>query len=79
LRRGLRCEHGECKRSAARARILDNPCAYCGAPAEHADHVTPLARGGLDCLENLAPACARCNLSKGSQTVDEFLERQTAA
>ena len=47
-------------------------CAYCGAPAEHVDHATPLARGGSGGPENLVLACATCNCSKGTQTVLEF-------
>ncbi len=38
-------------------------CLYCGAPAEHADHVLPRNLGGTD-EGNLVPACAPCNLSK---------------
>jgi 5-methylcytosine-specific restriction endonuclease McrA len=39
-------------------------CVYCGAPSAVADHVRPLAGGGLDVRENLAPACWPCNSSK---------------
>lgn len=47
-------------------------CVYCGAPGEHIDHVTPLSRGGLNCVENLHVACARCNTTKAAQTAIEF-------
>lgn len=47
-------------------------CAYCSMLAEHYEHLTPLARGGRHCLDNLAPACADCNRRKGTLTVDEF-------
>ena len=30
----------------------------------HLDHVTPISKGGSDCLENVAPAHAICNLVK---------------
>ena len=30
----------------------------------HLDHVTPLSKGGADCLENVAPTHALCNLNK---------------
>ena len=30
----------------------------------HLDHVTPISKGGPDCLENVAPAHAICNLNK---------------
>lgn len=42
-------------------------CWMCGGPFEHIDHVKPLAAGGPHILANLRPACAPCNLSKGSQ------------
>lgn len=51
----------------------DYRCAYCGAsgPLE-ADHRTPLSRGGRHTLENLLPACVRCNRRKHTKTEDEF-------
>jgi 5-methylcytosine-specific restriction endonuclease McrA len=48
-------------------------CVYCGAPAEHLDHVQPLSRGGRDILSNVVPACADCNLSKAALTLAEWL------
>jgi 5-methylcytosine-specific restriction endonuclease McrA len=50
-------------------------CAYCGAagPLE-ADHRDPLARGGRNTIENLLPACVRCNRRKHTKTEDEFRE-----
>lgn len=41
-----------------------NRCVYCDGPFEHVDHLKPLALGGPNCLANLRPACAPCNLSK---------------
>lgn len=39
-------------------------CAYCGGRAESLNHVLPKARGGLTVIQNLAPACCRCNGAK---------------
>lgn len=39
----------------------------------HLDHMTPLARGGADTLENIAVTCARCDFIKGTMTKAEFL------
>jgi len=52
----------------------DAICKYCGrfAPDGEPDHVVPLSRGGLDALDNLAWACAACNGSKGSKTLQEW-------
>lgn len=51
-------------------------CAYCGAagPLE-ADHRIPLARGGSNEIENILPACRRCNARKHLMTEAEFRAR----
>ncbi|MQS39595.1 HNH endonuclease [Streptomyces katsurahamanus] len=64
-------EHEAYSRTAILARWLWK-CAYCDAPAEHLDHVVPLAKGGADREENMVPACAPCNLSKGAKTLEEW-------
>lgn len=43
------------------------PCHWCGAPATEADHLVPVAAGGDNDLANLAPACKRCNASRGAK------------
>lgn len=48
-------------------------CHICGLPIEsradmHFDHVIPLSRGGAHSAENIRPAHAFCNLSKGAKT-----------
>lgn len=58
-------------------------CHYCNRPGLsleidadgrtwELDHMTPLARGGLDEEENLTLACKRCNCSKGVQPYEVF-------
>jgi hypothetical protein len=51
-------------------------CSYCDVEITmttgHADHVVPRSRGGSDDPSNLVAACARCNLSKGARTPDEW-------
>lgn len=52
-------------------------CAYCEASldgAYHVDHMVPLVRGGGNGCENLAVACAFCNLSKHDKTAEEFMK-----
>ena len=51
--------------------VLQGP--DCDVVYEHMDHLTPLSRGGSHTLENLVPACGRCNMQKGSRTYDEWL------
>ena len=48
-------------------------CFYCeDRPYEHLEHCIPLSRGGTHTKDNLVPACASCNLSKGTKTPDEW-------
>jgi 5-methylcytosine-specific restriction endonuclease McrA len=54
----------------------DGRCAYCGERGPlHADHRIPLSRGGTNTIENILPACVRCNLRKGKMTEAEFRAR----
>jgi 5-methylcytosine-specific restriction endonuclease McrA len=48
-------------------------CTYCGVRAENADHVVPRSQGGVEMLDNLAPACTRCNQDKGSRTPEQWV------
>ena len=45
---------------------FDHRCAYCDKSAQSLDHIIPRHRGGQTVVENMAPACLRCNGSKGS-------------
>ena len=53
-------------------RLAQSLCFYCGAKAQHIDHVIPLARGGTHGIGNLVSACRRCNLQKSSKTIMEW-------
>jgi 5-methylcytosine-specific restriction endonuclease McrA len=54
-------------------------CAYCGAASSmHADHATPLSRGGDNHIENVRPACPPCNQRKHKLTEDEYRARREA-
>ncbi|MEV7815591.1 MULTISPECIES: HNH endonuclease [Streptomyces] len=50
-------------------------CRYCGAAASAAelevDHVTPVALGGTDELDDLVTSCGPCNDGKASTAPDE--------
>ncbi len=44
-------------------------CLYCGSPHQLTfDHVIPRRLGGQTCWENVATACAPCNMKKGGRT-----------
>lgn len=48
-------------------------CGYCGSDTKLTlDHRVPLRRGGADTLENLIPACGRCNSSKHDRSELDF-------
>mgnify|MGYP003302227422 CR=1 FL=1 len=52
-------------------------CVLCGSSASdgavlHVDHIIPVSKGGYTTEDNLVAACARCNLSKGAKTAEEF-------
>lgn len=53
-------------------------CAYCGATdrALQRDTVLAISRGGAYTLENVVPACASCNASKGNDEVTGWLRRK---
>jgi len=54
-------------------------CAYCGdSGALQPEHRTPLGRGGSNLIENILPACARCNQRKHLLTEAEFRARLAA-
>jgi 5-methylcytosine-specific restriction endonuclease McrA len=50
--------------------FYDGLCGYCELrPWKQRDHWVPIARGGLNVVSNLIPACIECNGEKGtSQT-----------
>lgn len=59
--------------------LQDGRCAYCGVPIfwhvkgdVHVDHMTPVSRGGLNTVDNLALSCETCNKQKWSYTVSEW-------
>jgi 5-methylcytosine-specific restriction endonuclease McrA len=54
----------------------DHDCPYCGSELgqkPHADHINPVAYGGLSVSENMVYVCASCNLRKKDLTLQEFI------
>ena len=51
-------------------------CYYCSVDIEHGyeiEHMTPISRGGSNWIDNVCLACAPCNHTKHTQTVEEFM------
>ena len=63
--------------TARRDALFGNACCFCGASGRLTlEHVVALANGGLHVPSNLAPACGRCNSSKGAVPVESWYPRQ---
>lgn len=81
VRDGIVCVHNRFKAkreslppSVRREVLADGPCKACGSSDDlEVDHIIPLSRGGWDTIDNLQPLCFRCNRSKATQTMDEFM------
>ena len=57
--------------------LFGDRCAYCGfAERLTVDHVLPLTAGGLDEVDNIAPACVSCNSGKKDRQVEVWYCRQ---
>lgn len=55
--------------------VFDNSCAYCGLKGPMTqDHWIPLSRGGEYTVDNIVPACKRCNSRKHTMTGEEYLQ-----
>jgi hypothetical protein len=53
--------------------LRHDPCAYCGGPAGHIDHIEPRAFGGANHWGKYTAACQSCNASKGDKSLVGFL------
>jgi 5-methylcytosine-specific restriction endonuclease McrA len=54
---------------------LCNGCLKSLPKSYHVDHIMPLCRGGSNWPSNLQLLCQSCNSSKGTKTMDEWLDR----
>ncbi len=57
----------------------DGHCAYCGDWLDpftnwNIDHIIPQSKGGTHHIDNLLPACKKCNCIKRDRSIDEFRE-----
>ncbi|BCL79800.1 HNH endonuclease [Ktedonobacteria bacterium brp13] len=56
----------------------ERQCSYCGAkdiPLQ-VEHIVPRAKGGTNRISNLALACEKCNIAKGTQDIKDFLKKK---
>jgi len=55
---------------------VSSGCVYCGGPLgdnPHADHIYPIAKGGLSIESNMVLVCEMCNVRKGINTLQVFI------
>lgn len=55
----------------------NHSCPYCGNDLglqPHADHIYPIARGGLSTRSNMVYVCATCNLNKKDKTLKMYID-----
>jgi len=54
-----------------------NHCAYCGGGGDmQIEHVVPISKGGAHDIDNIVPACAACNSSKGAKDMEAWYQEQ---
>ncbi len=76
---------GTCSREQwlGRFQFYGGHCAYCPRELQfeeaQMEHRIPISRGGSNWPANIVPACADCNLRKGTKTSTEFGARMVAA
>ncbi len=57
----------------------DHQCPYCGGPlgnSPHADHIHPVAKGGLSTWQNMVYICMKCNIKKSHATLTAFAAKE---
>ena len=65
------------KQKNERFALFQNECAYCGNNKKITiDHVIPLSKNGLDAVNNVVPACNRCNSSKHANPAEQWYKSQ---
>ncbi len=76
---GVQYQQGELQGYRVREYLLEKwkrQCAYCGKSGVplQIEHIEPKAKGGSDRLLNLCLSCEKCNLKKGTRSIQEFLK-----
>lgn len=58
--------------------MFNGHCAYCGSSLDkldfHSDHIVPYNQTADNSLSNLLPACPKCNMIKGTLSIEQFRE-----
>jgi 5-methylcytosine-specific restriction endonuclease McrA len=63
---------------SARFTEFDNQCVYCGSKEKITiDHFIPISKFGADKIENIVPACIKCNSSKNNKSPEDWFRSKT--
>jgi hypothetical protein len=71
----------EYRRNRPKAMARDAACRWCGKEAQstdECDHITPVALGGGNDLDNLCRACVECNQRRGRETREQLQRARRA-
>lgn len=80
---GVEYQQGELAGYEVRQYLLEKwgrKCTYCdkeGIPLQ-IEHIHPKSKGGSNRVSNLTLSCERCNIKKGTKSIDEFLKKDPA-
>lgn len=78
---GVEYQQGELAGYEVREYLLnkwDRKCAYCGVenvPLQ-VEHIQPRAKDGSNRVSNLCLACEKCNIKKGTKSIEQFLSKK---
>jgi 5-methylcytosine-specific restriction endonuclease McrA len=78
---GVEYQQGELFGYEVREYLLnkwDRKCSYCGVENTplQVEHIRPKSKGGSNRISNLCLACEKCNQSKGTQLIEQFLAKK---
>ncbi len=78
---GVEYQQGELFGYEVREYLLnkwDRKCSYCGVENTplQVEHICPKSKGGSNRISNLCLACEKCNQSKGTQLIEQFLAKK---
>jgi hypothetical protein len=63
-------------KNALKKQLVSDECPYCGnslGTVPHADHIYPVAEGGLSTIQNMIYICKSCNMKKSDKTLRQFI------
>jgi 5-methylcytosine-specific restriction endonuclease McrA len=78
---GIEYQQGELQGYEVREYMLakwERKCAECGienVPLQ-VEHIHPKSKGGSNRISNLCLACEKCNIKKGTQSIEQFLAKK---